>query len=111
MMQGTHMLMHALHLPVMLLAALGALGAAWWHRRTVAWQLQALGLLAIAGTLAYLPVIPDPRYLQPFRPLLFVLAAAGAVGLVAAWRRRTEPYQAADVQPLPRMADLPIGRP
>jgi hypothetical protein len=34
--------------------------------------------------LAYVPVIPDPRYLQPLRPILFVLAAAGGVA-ASAW--------------------------
>jgi 4-amino-4-deoxy-L-arabinose transferase-like glycosyltransferase len=68
---ATGWLMRWLHVPVMVLAALGAV---WFglHRRTAALP-RALALLAIFGTLAYLPVIPDPRYLQPFRPLLFVL--------------------------------------
>lgn len=71
---ATGALMRWLHVPVMGLAALGAV---WFglHRRTAALP-RALALLAIFGTLAYLPVIPDPRYLQPFRPLLFVLGSA-----------------------------------
>jgi 4-amino-4-deoxy-L-arabinose transferase-like glycosyltransferase len=107
MMQGTHVLMHVLHAPVMLLAVFGALCAAWWQRRTAAWPLRALGLTAIAATLAYLPVIPDPRYLQPFRPLLFVLAAAGATLVVTWWRRPAR--QATDpVESLPGMAEPPM---
>ena len=89
-MQGTHTLMRLLHLPVMLAAALAA-AVAVWRRRQVRWQVWLLGATAVVGTLAYLPVIPDPRYLQPFRPLLFVLAAvclSTVVNLVVARLRK-----------------------
>lgn len=88
-MRATHTLMRWLHVPVMLLAAIGAIGGAFLHRRLGNCQLQALGLVAILGTLAYVPVIPDPRYMQPLRPVLFVLAAAGGAAIVARWRART----------------------
>ena len=52
-------------------------------------MLRAIAGLAIFGTLAYLPVIPDPRYLQPFRPLLFVLGPAVLAALVAGVLQRT----------------------
>lgn len=97
-MQASHGLMRALHAPIMIAAAAGALVALWFRRRS-AWQLHALAAMALFGTLAYLPVIPDPRYLQPFRPLLFVLAAvsvAAAVARVARrWRREDAPAAAA----------------
>ncbi len=75
--------MRRLHFPVMLLGALAALWAVWNRRGGAGFVAQALGLVAVFGTLAYLPVIPDPRYLQPFRPVIFVLAAIGAHRLVA----------------------------
>lgn len=87
---GTHWLMRWLHVPVMLLAAVGALVSAWNRGGRSVGTPQVLGLVAVFGTLAYLPVIPDPRYLQPIRPVLFVLAgcAAAAVWQVAStWRR------------------------
>jgi hypothetical protein len=95
---ATHTLMRSAHLPIMLLAACTALAAALRRRpagegRAAAPRL--LGTAAIAGTIAYLPVIPDPRYLQPLRPALFVLAAAGATALVLAWRRRAGSASAA----------------
>jgi 4-amino-4-deoxy-L-arabinose transferase-like glycosyltransferase len=81
--QATHTAMRWLHLPVMLLAAATAVVALLW-RRSVPWQLRAMAGVAALGTLAYVPVIPDPRYLQPLRPILFVLAAAGGVA-ASAW--------------------------
>ncbi|MCA8965310.1 MAG: glycosyltransferase family 39 protein [Planctomycetes bacterium] len=70
--------MRQLHLPLMLLGALAAVWAARNRRGGAGFLAQALGLVAVFGTLAYLPVIPDPRYLQPFRPAIFVLAAVAA---------------------------------
>jgi hypothetical protein len=80
---ATRSLMTWLHVPVMLLAAATALLAL---RRGDATP-RVLGLTAVVATLSYLPVIPDPRYLQPFRPVLFVLAAAGLCRLLALARR------------------------
>lgn len=84
---ATGALMRWLHVPCM---GLAALGATWFlfRRRTPA-LLRAIAGLAIFGTLAYLPVIPDPRYLQPFRPLLFVLGPAVLAALVAGVLQRT----------------------
>ncbi|MCB9877042.1 MAG: glycosyltransferase family 39 protein [Planctomycetes bacterium] len=87
-MAATHWLMHVLHAPVMLLALCGALASLRARRRAAHWAPFALGAAALLGTCAYLPVIPDPRYLQPFRPLLFVLAAGAAPSLVRAWQAR-----------------------
>ncbi|MCA8950915.1 MAG: hypothetical protein KDE27_15530 [Planctomycetes bacterium] len=86
-MRATHWLMHVLHWPVMLLAAGAAVTLAWNRRRRFGVVPQALGLLAVFGTLAYLPVIPDPRYLQPFRPALFVLTGA-SVWAIGSWALR-----------------------
>jgi 4-amino-4-deoxy-L-arabinose transferase-like glycosyltransferase len=85
-MVATHSLMRQLHAPCMLLAAVAASVLAWNRRRRWPFAAQALGLVALAGTLAYLPVIPDPRYMQPIRPVLFVLGAA-AVGGILQWGR------------------------
>jgi len=85
-MAATHRLMWWLHLPVMLLAALAAAVLAWNPRRRFGPATQALGLVAVFGTLAYLPVIPDPRYLQPFRPVLFVLAVFAVCAIFAVLR-------------------------
>jgi hypothetical protein len=97
-MQGTHALLRLLHVPVMLLAA-GTAVLVLLRRRTAPWPLRALAGVAVLGTLAYVPVIPDPRYLQPLRPLLFALAVAGGAALVARcvrWcRRNVEPTAAA----------------
>jgi 4-amino-4-deoxy-L-arabinose transferase-like glycosyltransferase len=87
-MQASHALMRWLHVPVMVLALLGAAVAVVRHRRGPQWEPFALALVAIAGTLAYVPVIPDPRYLQPIRPLLFVLAAATLGAVAQALRSR-----------------------
>lgn len=106
-MRATHWLMHGLHLPVMLLAALATVVAAWRHRRGPAWQWQMLAITALSGTLAYLPVIPDPRYLNPFRPVLFVLAAGAATEI---GRRLRAAAQPAATGPVPGTAGLPIGR-
>jgi len=93
-MQGTHALMRWLHAPLMLVAA-AATVVALWRRRQLAWQTQAFAAVAVAATLAYVPVIPDPRYLQPVRPVVFVLAAAGVAAVVAfvgqRLRARSEP--------------------
>jgi 4-amino-4-deoxy-L-arabinose transferase-like glycosyltransferase len=95
-MAATHTAMRWLHGPVMLLAAAGALLALLRARRggdgDAHWVRFALGATALLGTLAYLPVIPDPRYLQPFRPVLFVLAGAALPMAFARLRhRRPEP--------------------
>jgi 4-amino-4-deoxy-L-arabinose transferase-like glycosyltransferase len=82
-MQASHALMRALHPPLMLAAALTAVAAVVWRRRA-RWQVTTLGATAVLATVAALPVIPDPRYLQPVRPLLFVLAACG-LAAAAAW--------------------------
>lgn len=95
-MQATHAAMRWLHLPVMLLGALGVFVAIVRNRRGTAWQRHALGLAVLAGTLAYLPVIPDPRYLQPLRPIVFAFAAASAAAVVArVWRPRGADARAA----------------
>jgi len=88
-MQASHVVMRWLHVPVMLAGALAA-AVCLWRRHRVGWQWHALAAAVGLGTLAYVPVIPDPRYLQPLRPLVFVLAAAG-VGAAIAWlaRRRS----------------------
>ncbi|MFM1870877.1 MAG: hypothetical protein RL398_299 [Planctomycetota bacterium] len=72
--------MHWLHVPLMLLAAVAALRAGAGRGAPPAATM--LGRAVVFGTLLYLPVIPDPRYLQPLRPALFVLAAYGAWRLV-----------------------------
>ena len=90
LMRATHPVRRWLHVPVMVMAALGALGTALLHRRHRSWQLHVLGLVAILGTLAYVPVIPDPRYMHAFRPVLFVLTAAAGAAVVARWRARAD---------------------
>ena len=75
---ATRWLMWTCHLPVMVLAAAMALVASRNRRRQLLPIVQALGLVVVLGTLVYVPVIPDPRYLQPVRAVVFVLAAAGA---------------------------------
>ncbi len=82
-MAATHWSMRALHAPGMLLAAVAAVVLAWNRRRRWPFAAQALGVAAVTGTLAYLPVIPDPRYLQPFRPVVFVLGSAAGAGALA----------------------------
>ncbi|MFT4512519.1 MAG: 4-amino-4-deoxy-L-arabinose transferase-like glycosyltransferase [Planctomycetota bacterium] len=89
--KASHTMMHWLHVPVMLLALLGAGYGILRGRREESWAPTALGWVAVLGTLAYLPVIPDPRYLQPIRPVLFVLAAAAVPMLVAWLRGRSAP--------------------
>lgn len=97
-MAATHAVMRWLHVPVMLLAAAGALLAIVRGRRNAHWAAHAAGLVALFGTLAYLPVIPDPRYLQPFRPVLFTLCAA-SVPLLLAWLRRDRSAEAERSEP------------
>ena len=89
-MAFTHRLMRWGHAPVMLLAAVGVLlGLGAGARSGVGhWRVRALAATAVLGTLAYVPVIPDPRYLQPIRPLLFVLAAAAIPWSLALLRSR-----------------------
>jgi 4-amino-4-deoxy-L-arabinose transferase-like glycosyltransferase len=85
-MAATQALMRWLHAPLMVLAALAAVFGALRPRAGDAQHL--LGLVAILATLAYLPVIPDPRYLQPVRPVLFVLGAGAVAALVMVARQR-----------------------
>src|SRR5690606_32599551 len=95
-MAASHSVMRWLHLPVMLLALCGAvIGILRGWRETKredfrqeSWAPHALAWIAVLGTLAYVPVIPDPRYLQPIRPLLFVLAGAALPMLLTCLRRR-----------------------
>ena len=87
-MAATHWLMRWLHLPVMLLAFAGVVVSILRRRPEASWAPQFLGWVAVFGTLAYLPVIPDPRYLQPFRPLLFLLAAAAVPALARLFKNR-----------------------
>lgn len=89
-------LMRTLHFPLMLLAALTAAWAAWNRGGRAGFVAQCLGLVALLGTLAYVPVIPDPRYLQPFRPAVFVLAAV-ALHRIAEFVRARSPRTAATV--------------
>lgn len=103
-MAAVHWTMKALHVPLMFLAAGAALLLAWNPRRRIAPVPQALGLVAVFGTLAYLPVIPEPRYLQPFRPVIFVLAVVAAFAIVANLRRRS----AAAVE---HVVPDPVGQP
>ena len=88
MMAASYACMRWLHLPVMMLGLLVAGFGVLVGRRESSWALQALGCIAITGTLAYLPVIPDPRYLQPIRPLLFLLAATALPLCLRWWRSR-----------------------
>lgn len=82
-MRATHTLMRWLHLPVMVLAAASVIGFLWRGPRDGGpGGRRALATIVMLATLAYVPVIPDPRYLQPVRPLLFVLAACGAQAIV-----------------------------
>lgn len=93
---ATHWLMRFLHVPLMLLAAAAAAVLACNRRRHLPFIGQALGLVAVFGTLAYVPVIPDPRYLQSIRPVLFVLAAAAATVCVRWLLRHRGVSQATD---------------
>lgn len=72
---ATGWLMRWLHGPLMVAGAAAALWFAVRHRRAPG-PAAVLGCVAIGVTLAYVPVIPDPRYLQPIRPMVFVLAMA-----------------------------------
>lgn len=82
--QATHVAMRWLHAPVMALAALAALVAAVRRRSEgEAFGRRALALVVVLATLAYVPVIPDPRYLQPVRPLVFAFAAIALQVVVA----------------------------
>jgi len=89
-MSATREFMRWLHLPIMLLACLGAVVGIRRRRDDGTWGLAVLGWAVIVGTLAYLPVIPDPRYLQPLRPVIFLLAALGVAVLMRAFRERQE---------------------
>lgn len=81
-----HAGMRWLHLPLMLLAAGSAfvLVLRWRSASPIG---ASLAVTAIAATLAFVPVIPDPRYLQPVRPVLFVLASA-PLGALLGWLPR-----------------------
>lgn len=87
-MSATHWFMKWVHLPLMWLACLGAFVGIGRRGSDRSLAPQVLGWVAVVGTLAYLPVIPDPRYLQPIRPLLFLLAAAAVPMLSLAFRER-----------------------
>jgi len=89
-MVATHWLMRLLHAPCMLLAAAAACVLAWNRRRRWPFAAQAAGLVVVFGTLVYLPVIPDPRYLQPIRPVVFVLGVAAATAIVQGCRARLQ---------------------
>jgi len=91
-MQASRAVMRWLHVPVMLAGALAA-AVCLWCRRRVGWQWTTLAAAVALGTLAYVPVIPDPRYLQPLRPLVFVLAAVGGAAAIA-WLARRRPSAA-----------------
>lgn len=97
-MAASHAVMRWLHVPVMLLALVGAIVSI-VRRRASAPGAKLLGWVAILGTLAYLPVIPDPRYLQPIRPVLFVLAAAAVPLLAAAFGKREQAVAAPVTEP------------
>ena len=75
---ATHRVMRWLHAPMMFFAAVAMAVFAWNPRRRHSWIAQAAAFVVATATAAHLLVIPDPRYLQPVRPVLFVLAAAGA---------------------------------
>ena len=83
MMRATHTWMRWLHAPLMLLAALGAGFALLRAGRSPSWMPAAMAGTVLVVTAVYLPVIPDPRYLQPVRPLVFGLAAVVVSGLLA----------------------------
>jgi len=87
----TRTTMHWLHVPLMLCAAAGVLGALWSARRRSA-DIAAMVALVVAGcTAVHLLVIPDPRYLQPVRPLVFVLAAAAVAWATTCRRPSPQP--------------------
>lgn len=86
----THTLMYWLHVPLMVLAAGAVLAFAWSARRKTADIAAMLALVIAACTAVHLLVIPDPRYMQPVRPLLFVMAAA-AVAWVTTCRPSRRP--------------------
>ena len=83
--RATHTAMRWLHWPMMLLA-LAAVGAALFRARrgeasAATTAATMLAFVVVGCTLMHMLVIPDPRYMQPVRPLLFVLAAAAAAAL------------------------------
>jgi 4-amino-4-deoxy-L-arabinose transferase-like glycosyltransferase len=93
---ATGWIMRWLHGPLMLAAAAAAVWSVVRLRKQPG-PLAVVALVAIGGTIAYLPVIPDPRYLQPVRPVLFVLAIAPLAAAVR-WctaRCHVEPAAAA----------------
>lgn len=85
-MRTTHAAMRWLHAPVMLLSFATACVVLWRRRQVEVGRVTLAAAVAVA-TLAYVPVIPDPRYLQPVRPLVFVLAGVGVSAVLGAWRR------------------------
>jgi hypothetical protein len=87
-MAASHTLMRWMHWPLMGLA-FGAVVVALWRRRRVESVAVALATIVLLATLAYLPVIPDPRYLNPVRPVLFVLAFFAVERLLRRLRPRT----------------------
>ena len=86
-MSATYTLMRWLHVPLVALAAMAA-GVALLRFRRGNWLPTALAGTVVIVTAAYLPVIPDPRYLQPVRPLVLGLGAMAVAGLVARCVRR-----------------------
>lgn len=97
---ATGWLMRWLHWPLMLAGAAAALWGAARCRRSHG-PAALLGLVVVGGTLAYLPVIPDPRYLQPVRPAIFVLAASGWWALARFCRTLHRPGTSAGSQHQP----------
>ncbi len=79
-------LMRWLHWPMAVLA-LGAAVAAGLRRRAPP-LLRCAGLVLLLSTALYALFLPDPRYLLPFRPLAWTLAAAAGA---AVWLRVRRP--------------------
>jgi len=82
-MAASHWVMRLLHIPLMVFAAAAALVAARNPQRKCPGAAQAAAFAVLVVTLAHLAVVPDPRYLQPVRPLVFVMAATGIAWLAA----------------------------
>ena len=94
-MAATHWVMRVLHIPLMVFAAAAALVAARNARRRCPGAAQATAFAVLVVTLVLLAVVPDPRYLQPVRPLVFVMAATGIAWLAATVASRLAQRRAA----------------